>query len=102
MHRMRTSTDAAVMAVSFAHALQDAWGVGDPACDNGVLVFYSQLEDQLVIAVGAAVQALLPADTLTGIVKEVRAELLESRCGPGSSLVLILVVFVHTDTRTHR
>lgn len=41
MHKMDRAkhTDKAAAAQAFAKALHDAWGVGNPACQNGVLLF---------------------------------------------------------------
>lgn len=41
MHKMDRAkhADKTAAAQAFAKALHDAWGVGNPACQNGVLLF---------------------------------------------------------------
>ena len=41
MHKMDHAkhADKAAAAQAFARALHDSWGVGDPMCQNGVLLF---------------------------------------------------------------
>ncbi|GIL90114.1 hypothetical protein Vretimale_13930 [Volvox reticuliferus] len=79
MHRMYNSNDSSAAAKSFAYALQDAWGIGDPACDNGVLIFLALLQDQLVFATGAAVEALLSPEVIATIIKDVQVDVEEAR-----------------------
>ncbi|GIL54125.1 hypothetical protein Vafri_9686 [Volvox africanus] len=88
MRRMQNSNDSSTVAKSFAYALQDAWGIGDPACDNGVLVFLTLQEDQLVIATGTAVEALLPPAVIAAIIKDVRVDVAEERYGAAIELAV--------------
>ncbi|GLI68432.1 hypothetical protein VaNZ11_012846 [Volvox africanus] len=88
MRRMYKSNNSSAAAKSFAYALQDAWGIGDPACDNGVLVFLTLTEDQLVIVTGAAVEALLPPEVIATIIKDVRVDLAEKRYGAAVELAV--------------
>ncbi|PNH09193.1 hypothetical protein TSOC_004234 [Tetrabaena socialis] len=77
--RMQESSDPAGYAERFARALHDSWGVGDAACDNGVVFFLSILDRQLFISSGAGTGKLLSFDVLGDIIADVRPALKDQR-----------------------
>jgi uncharacterized membrane protein YgcG len=59
-------------AKSFATALHDQWGVGDVACNNGVLFLLSRDDRQVYISTGAGASGALDDAKLVGIIADMR------------------------------
>jgi uncharacterized membrane protein YgcG len=57
-HR-KSGGDKAAAAREFARALHDAWGVGNPACQNGALIMLAVTDRQVYISTGAGIKAVV-------------------------------------------
>jgi uncharacterized membrane protein YgcG len=73
------SPDPAKAAESFARYLHDSWGVGDAACDNGLLLLLSVGNRQSFVSTGAGVVEALPDDVISVILDNMKPELRERR-----------------------
>ncbi|KAG2491015.1 hypothetical protein HYH03_010687 [Edaphochlamys debaryana] len=76
---MSVSGDASAYAEAFAKALHDRWGVGDPACNNGVLMLLSLEDRQLYISTGAGSVSRLSYGVLGNIIEDVKPVLRAGR-----------------------
>ncbi|GLC71832.1 hypothetical protein PLESTF_001171900 [Pleodorina starrii] len=79
MRRMDYTGDAGVAAGQFARSLHDRWGVGDPHCNNGVVLLVSIEDRQIFISAGSGTTSLLTYDVLGDIVNDVRPALKDQR-----------------------
>ncbi|KDD74804.1 hypothetical protein H632_c1063p0, partial [Helicosporidium sp. ATCC 50920] len=68
--RMSTSSGESLpeSARAFAQAVHDAWGVGDRACNDGLLVFLALEQRQVYVSTGAAAAKALPDSAVTATV----------------------------------
>lgn len=67
--------DAAATAKAFARALHDSWGVGEAACQNGVLLLLSIGDRQSYISTGAGSVQVLPDDVALQILENMKPHL---------------------------
>lgn len=65
-------------AQAFARALHDAWGVGDPACQNGVLFLLAVDDRQVFISTGAGAQKALSDARVASTIRDIRPQLRDS------------------------
>lgn len=72
---VKPGEDAAAAAHHMAKGLHAKWGVGDAACDNGVLLLLAINQRQVYISTGAAAQAALDNARLNGIIGGMRMPL---------------------------
>jgi uncharacterized membrane protein YgcG len=81
MHKMDHAkhADKAAAAQAFAKALHDAWGVGNPACQNGVLLLLAISNREVYISTGKGVKAIVPDDQLSAVLDNIRPELKHKR-----------------------
>ena len=71
--------DPASAAKSFAKYLHTAWGVGDAACQNGLLLLLSVGNRQSYVSTGAGVMEALPDATVTVILDNMKPALRDGR-----------------------
>ena len=69
---MEPGMDANVAAERFAKQLHDSWGVGDPACNNGVLFLLALENRQLYFSTGKGASGHLTDGMLDTIISSVR------------------------------
>lgn len=81
MHRMEVSkhADKAAAAKAFARSVHDTWGVGNPACQNGVLLLMAIGDRQVYISTGRGVKAVVPDSQLTVVLDNIRPALKHKR-----------------------
>ncbi|KAL6754945.1 hypothetical protein V8C86DRAFT_2688347 [Haematococcus lacustris] len=72
-------TDLGRTAQKFAASLHDTWGVGDPACQNGVLVLLSVEDRQLYISTGSGSGRWLTEGQLDAIIEDAKPLLRDKR-----------------------
>lgn len=65
-------------AHAFAQTLHDSWGVGDPACQNGVLFLLAVDDRQVYISTGAGAQKALPDARVASVIRDIRPQLRDS------------------------
>ena len=73
MHRfqLQSPAGAAETAAAFARSLHSAWGVGQAACDNGVLLLLSTRDRQVYVSTGKGAEA-------AGLSREAIGEVLDN------------------------
>lgn len=67
--------DPEVVAESFAKHIHDTWGVGDAACNNGVVVFLAIKNRQMYISAGKSAKRLLSYKVLGSILDRAKPRL---------------------------
>ncbi|KAM3570318.1 hypothetical protein VYU27_007611 [Nannochloropsis oceanica] len=73
VHKLkRTKHDVVEEAEGFARALHGMWGVGDLACQNGVLLFLSRVDRTMYISRGKGVENLLTDDRIDQVMSDVK------------------------------
>mmetsp|Transcript_582 Transcript_582/g.1856 ORF Transcript_582/g.1856 Transcript_582/m.1856 type:complete len:185 (-) Transcript_582:415-969(-) len=79
MSSMEVPSGTTVEAESgiFAQRLMDAWGVGEAACNNGVLLLLSRDDRRMHVATGRGAAGALPDNVIDEIIAGVRPELKE-------------------------
>ena len=73
VHKLkRTKHDVVEEAEGFARALHGMWGVGDAACQNGVLLFLSRVDRTMYISRGKGVENLLTDDRIDQVMSDLK------------------------------
>eukprot|EP00899_Mesostigma_viride_P024644 jgi/Mesvir1/5364/Mv15447-RA.1 len=67
--------DLRVMAQKFAMATFNSWGVGDPECNNGVLLLVSRQDRVVYIATGRGASTSLPESSISLVIGRMKPEL---------------------------
>ncbi|KAF6250917.1 TLP18.3, Psb32 and MOLO-1 founding proteins of phosphatase-domain-containing protein [Scenedesmus sp. NREL 46B-D3] len=81
MHKMDHAkhADKAATAKAFARALHDAWGVGDPECQNGLLVLMAINDREVYISSGRGVKSVVSDDQLSMVLDNIKPALKHKR-----------------------
>lgn len=69
-------------AFRFAQSLHDNWGVGNPHCQNGVVILLAVKDRAMGISVGAGLKHTLTDNMIPGIVSSLRSKLRGEEYGP--------------------
>lgn len=62
-------------AEKYAKSLHDVWGVGDAACDNGILLLIAIEDRQLYISTGAGAKLVLPDASAASVLESMKPAL---------------------------
>ncbi len=68
-------------ARAFALALHDAWGVGDPSCQDGIVLFLSKEDRKIHVSTGSGAKVYLTASGIQRVIESMRADLRAGRYG---------------------
>lgn len=71
--------DASSRAQHFARDIHDSWGVGDAACENGVMVFVAVEDRQVQISTGRGAKQVIPNKVATKIARSMVPAFREER-----------------------
>ncbi|WIA12293.1 hypothetical protein OEZ85_012349 [Tetradesmus obliquus] len=81
MHKMDHAkhADKAATTQAFAKALHDAWGVGNPECQNGLLLLMAISDRQVYISSGRGVKAVVSDAQLSTVLDNIKPALKHER-----------------------
>ena len=68
-------------ARAFALALHDTWGVGDPSCQDGIVLFLSKEDRKIHISTGSGAKVYLTSSGVQRVIGAMRADLRAGRFG---------------------
>lgn len=80
---LTTATDLKSAAFDFSRSLHDQWGVGDPACENGVVLLFSILDRTMGISTGQGLKGTLKDEHVNQIMMVIREKMQNAEYGAG-------------------
>ena len=91
------SDDIMVASERFARTLHDAWGVGDKATNNGVLIFLSVNDRSVYISTGLGVQSKLTKQYIDYLVVEMRPNLRQKDYGTALEKTVVQIDLIMSN-----
>lgn len=75
------SSDKKDLAFRFARSLHDRWGVGDRACQNGVVLFFAITDRAMGFSIGAGLKSVITDEHVSAIMVSISDELRQGHYG---------------------
>ena len=91
------SDDIMVASERFARTLHDAWGVGDKATNNGVLIFLSVNDRSVYISTGLGVQSKLTKQYIDYLIVEMRPDLRQKEYGTALEKTVVQIDLIMSN-----
>lgn len=83
VERMNVVTnDQMKAAYGFAQKLHDKWGVGDPKCENGIVLFFSIADRVMGVSIGRGVKHFFPDEYVETMMGSIRDQMRLKQYGP--------------------
>lgn len=76
------TTDRKNAAYSFARMLHDRWRVGDPSCENGVVLFFSIADRVMGVSAGRGVKSYFSDEHVQTLMFSIRDQMRQKEYGP--------------------
>ena len=78
-------------AEAAAHNIMDTWGVGHPACDNGIVMILAIEQRKIGFKIGAGANAFFNDAGMSKVIKEMRAHLRAGHAAEALSQALVMI-----------
>lgn len=83
VERMNVVTsDQTKAAYGFAQKLHDKWGVGDPKCENGIVLFFSIADRVMGVSIGRGIKHFFPGEYVETVMVSIRDQMRMKQYGP--------------------